>query len=305
MSKKAYDDLMEYVEGKLILKCTTRSKGNYYASSANSYSLYPDYFFSFFMTVRKLLKEEFNNGKFPILMELSKRHVKSDDLLKLEEEINYVSEKFEQVAVDKYFYCKDFVLKILEREGKRYSTKGYLVDNWEKNNINDKSKIIDNLILEEGSKTLYELFKNLIATIKKLIFWGKGIETVDEEGNIFLDRKGDIWIWDSMIFDEKDIGHLPNFPLTWKEAMLDIIYNNNIKKKDVYKIVGEEELWEEMQKKWIEGDLKKAKKNYFEGGNKNFAKRILKNLSENKGIEEASRILKEIEELEKNEEIDS
>ena len=51
-----------------------------------------------------------------------------------------------------------------------------------------------------------------------------------------------------------------------------------------------------------EDNLKKAKKNYFEGGNKNFAKRILKNLSENKGIEEASRILKEIEELEKNEE---
>ena len=51
-----------------------------------------------------------------------------------------------------------------------------------------------------------------------------------------------------MIFDEKDIGHLPNFPLTWKEAMLDLIYNNNINKKDVYKIAGQEELWEEIQK---------------------------------------------------------
>ena len=57
-------------------------------------------------------------------------------------------------------------------------------------------------------------------------------------------------------------------------------------------------------KKWIEGNLKKAKKLFWRG-NKNFAKRILKNLSENKGIEEATEMLKEIEELEKNEGNDS
>ena len=67
-----------------------------------------------------------------------------------------------------------------------------------------------------------------------------------------------------MIFDEKDIGHLPNFPLTWKEAMLDIIYNNNIKKKDVYKIAGQEEIWEEIQK-MDRGEFKKSKKIILKG----------------------------------------
>ena len=301
MSKKAYDNLMESIEGKIEVTCTTKEK-NDYGSVSISTSYYPEYFFSFFMTIKKILKEEYVNGKFPILIELSNRHVKADDLMKLKEEISYVSEKFNRIDVNEYVYLESAISTRLVGKENWISTKGYLADNYKDIYENSKNERIEKDIIKNDYKTLFDLFKAIINTINKQISFGKGKEKVDANGNTFIDAKGDIWIWDNMIFDDKGIEDLPNFPLTWKETMLNIIYNNDVKKKDVYKIVGQEELWEEMQKKWTEDNLKKAKKNYFEGGNKNFAKRILKNLSENKGIEEASRILKEIEELEKNEE---
>ena len=58
------------------------------------------------MTIKKILKEEYVNGKFPILIELSNRHVKADDLMKLKEEISYVSEKFNRIDVNEYVYLE-------------------------------------------------------------------------------------------------------------------------------------------------------------------------------------------------------